>query len=225
MKVSVVIPWRPHPSRIRAFDILIDFYKNNFKDFDLIISDSTQSEFNLAEARNLGAAKAIKNNSDIIIFNDADLFATPRAIRFGVETAFQKQEIVAAYDQYYQHETILETNKFFKTLRYNLHMSKRYTPPPGISKRDGLPVRLWPCSGCIVVPTQVFIELGGFEEKIRGWGPEDTMFHRAYFEKYGKIFIYAAGQAHSTFNDPSVRGDKPVNKVFRDMVDFKDKRG
>jgi predicted glycosyltransferase involved in capsule biosynthesis len=224
MKVSVVIPWRPHPSRIRAFEILIDFYKNNFKDFDLIISDSTQSKFNLSQARNLGASQAIKNNSDVIIFNDADLFATPAGIKFATETAFKKQEIVAAYDEYYQHESILETNRFFKTLNYNLRMSKKYTPPPGMSKIDNLPIRLWPCSGCIVVPKQVFIELGGFEEKISGWGPEDTMFHRAYFEKYKKLFTYAAGQAHSTFNDPHARGDRPENQHYKDLVQFKDKR-
>jgi hypothetical protein len=61
MKISVIIPWRSHPSRIQAFDKVVDFYKNNFADFDIIISDSLDIDFNLAQARNLGAKKSIES--------------------------------------------------------------------------------------------------------------------------------------------------------------------
>jgi predicted glycosyltransferase involved in capsule biosynthesis len=224
MKISVVIPWRSHPSRVEAFERVVSLYKQNFPDFDIITSDSLDADFNLAQARNLGAKKAIESGADIVIFNDADFFAMKDAIERALSYAVSHNEIVAPYNKYYQHETSKETAIFMKKNDYKLKLGKSFTPPT-LSFKDNLPRRLWPCSGSIVVPVNIFKELGGFEEKIRGWGPEDTMLHRSYFDKYGKLFAYVEGSAHSTFNDPTYRGDRPENQHFKDLVDFKDKRG
>lgn len=223
MKISVIIPWRSHPSRIQAFDKVVDFYKNNFTDFDIIISDSLDVDFNLAQARNLGAKKSIENNTDLLIFNDADFFTSAEALKRAITFAIKNNEIVAPYNRYFQHTNAKETSVFFRRLDYNLKLGKEFSPP-NLSHSDDLPRRLWPCSGCIVVPANIFKELGGFEEKIKGWGPEDTMFHRQYFDRYGKLFAYVAGSAHSTFNDPTYRGDRPENQYFKDLTEFKDKR-
>lgn len=223
MKISVVIPWRSHPSRIRAFQAVIDFYNTNFPEVDVIISDSLEETFNLAQARNLGAKKAIKQGADLIIFNDADFFVSPDSIQRAIDFAIKHNEIVAPYTTYHQHNDAKETSVFLKRMDYRLNVGKKFTPPT-ISRQDSLPRRLWPCSGCIVVPKEIFTDIGGFEEKIKGWGPEDTMLHRAYFDKYGKLFAYVSGIAHSTFNDPTVRGDREENQYYKDLVDFKDKR-
>jgi predicted glycosyltransferase involved in capsule biosynthesis len=223
MKISVVIPWRTHPSRVRAFEAVINFYKTNFPEFDIIASDSLEENFNLAQARNLGAKKAIEQGSDIIIFNDADFFVSSDSIQRAITFATNHNEIVAPYNLYHQHNNERETFTFLKRMDYRLNLGKRFTPPT-ISAKDSLPRRLWPCSGCLIVPKEIFKDIGGFEEKIKGWGPEDTMLHRAYFEKYGKLFAYVSGMAHSTFNDPTVRGDRPENQYYKDLVDFKDKR-
>jgi predicted glycosyltransferase involved in capsule biosynthesis len=223
MKVFVVIPWRSHPSRVQAFEKVIELYKENFPDFELVISDSLNQEFNLSQARNLGAKKAMGADADLIIFNDADFFADPAALKKAIVYATKNQEIAAPYTKYFQHKDAKETSVFLRKVKYDLKLGKEFSPPT-LSYSDTLPRRLWPCSGCIVVPVNIFKELGGFEEKIRGWGPEDTMFHRAYFEKYGKLFGYIFGSAHSTFNDPTYRGDRPENQIFKDLVDFKDKR-
>jgi predicted glycosyltransferase involved in capsule biosynthesis len=223
VKISVVIPWRSHPTRIKAFDAVIDFYKTNFSDFNVITSDSQGKDFNLAQARNLGAKKAISQGANIVIFNDADFFTSPGAIRRAIDFAIKHNEIVAPYNVYFQHNNSKETSVFLRKFNYNQALGKKFSPPT-LSYGDSLPRRLWPCSGCIIVPNSIFKELGGFEEKIKGWGPEDTMLHRTYFEKYGKLFAYVSGVAHSTFNDPTYRGDRPENQHFKDLVEFKDKR-
>jgi predicted glycosyltransferase involved in capsule biosynthesis len=223
MKIFVVIPWRLHPTRVRAFDAVVNFYRTNFKEFEIITSDSLDQDFNLAQARNLGAKKAIKQGADLVIFNDADFFTSPDAIQRAIDFAIKNNEIVAPYTVYHQHNDEKETSVFLRRMNYNLNLGKKFTPPT-LSYNDSLPRRLWPCSGCIVVPPEIFNTLGGFEEKIKGWGPEDTMLHRAYFEKYGKLFAYVPGIAHSTFNDPTYRGDRPENQYYKDLVDFKDKR-
>ena len=223
MKIIVVIPWRSHPSRVPAFEKVLELYEKNFPEFKVIVSDSLESPFNLAQARNLGAKKAISQGADFIVFNDADFFTSPDALKRAISFANIHNEIVAPYNVYYQHNNEKETSLFLKRLDYKLKLGKKFTPPT-LSYNDSLPRRLWPCSGSIVVPKNIFLELGGFEENIKGWGPEDTMLHRVYFEKYNKLFAYVAGFAHSTFNDPSYRGDRPENQIFKDLVDFKDKR-
>jgi len=223
MKISIVIPWRSHPSRVPAFEKVIECYNKNFPDFEIIVSDSTEEEFNLSQARNLGAQKAIDSGCDLVIFNDADFFVDPLALRKAINYSVKNNEIAAPYNRYFQHKDMKETIIFLKRLNYNMKLGKEFSPPT-LSYSDSLPRRLWPCSGAIVVPVHIFKEIGGFEEKIKGWGPEDTMFHRMYFEKYGKLFGYVAGSAHSTFNDPTYRGDRPENQHYKDLVDFKDKR-
>lgn len=223
MKISVVIPWRSHPSRVEAFEKVVEIYNQHFPEFDIVISDSLDTDFNLAQARNLGAKKAIDSGADIVIFNDADFFATPATIQKAINYAVRNNEITAPYNRYLQHNTAKETAVFLKRLDYRLKLGKEFSPPT-LSYSDTLPRRLWPCSGSIVVPKDIFLELGGFEEKIKGWGPEDTMLHRAYFDRYGKLFAYVGGSAHSTFNDPTYRGDRPENQLYKDLVEFKDKR-
>jgi predicted glycosyltransferase involved in capsule biosynthesis len=224
VKISVIIPWRSHPSRVPAFEKVVELYQINFPDFEIIVSDSSQEDFNLSEARNLGARKAIESGADLVIFNDADFFVDPSTLKKAIAYAVKNNEIAAPYTRYFQHKNAKETSVFLRKIKYDLKLGKEFSPPT-LSYSDTLPRRLWPCSGSIVVPINIFKELGGFEEKIKGWGPEDTMFHRSYFEKYGKLFGYIFGSAHSTFNDPTYRGDRPENQYFKDLVDFKDKRG
>jgi predicted glycosyltransferase involved in capsule biosynthesis len=222
VEISVVIPWREQPSRIQAFKKLLDFYSSNFPEIKIIVSDSLGEEFHLAQARNLGAQKAIQSGSDIILFNDADFFGSPHGIKKAIRLALKNKEIVAPYNLYFIHNTVEETSLFFENLDYSLKIGNMLTAPK-ISKGEPWPKRLWPCSGLIVVPTEIFLSLGGFEEAITGWGPEDTFFHRAYFDKYGKIFGYVFGHGHSTFNNPEVRIERLENQRYKELSEFKDR--
>lgn len=223
LNVAVVIPWRSHPSREIAFNRLVEYFSENHPTFKIFISDSDYKKFNLSAARNAGARKAISAGADIIIFNDADVFVTPDSIKLGAQVAASRNEIVAPYTEYFEHKTERETRGFLKRFKFGMRLGRKLVPPK-ISRLDGLPERLWPCSGSIIVPTNIFLELGGFNEEVQGWGPEDTIFHRAYFEKYNKLFTYVDGIAHSTHNDPTYRGDKEINQKFKDLSLFKDKR-
>lgn len=220
--VSVVIPWRSHPSRELAFYELLDFFKANHPDINIIISDSEKKNFNLSNARNLGAKAAIESGSEIIIFNDADVFTSPESLRHAIEYAKEHNEVVAPYSLYFQHETFEESDTFLKTKDFNLELGSLFVAPI-IDPDTNTPNRMNPCSGSIVVPTNIFLELGGFEENIVGWGPEDVYFHRMYFNKYGRLFTYVPGNVHSTYNQPEVRLENPGNayylKVANNIID------
>jgi hypothetical protein len=80
---------------------------------------------------------------------------------------------------------------------------------------EGIPQTQWhPCSGVVAVPKNIFLELGGFEESIEDWGPEDVVFHKNYFKRYGKLFNYVEGDSHSTYNDPTYRVINPEHTKY-----------
>jgi predicted glycosyltransferase involved in capsule biosynthesis len=89
---------------------------------------------------------------------------------------------------------------------------------------NGLPSDLFPCAGSVVFPIKIFQKLGGYEEKISKWGPEDQLLHRLYFDRYNKLFTYVPGTGHSTYNDPSVRQNLfEEYKEFFDLIWFRNK--
>lgn len=212
-KVTVVIPWRAVPSRVPAFEKLIKFYKKKFPEFEVIPSDSIGEKYNISQSRNLGAKRAIDNGADIIIFNDADTFASPESINLAIKNSLENNEITAAFNRLHQHYNAKETNLFFRQFDYKLNIGE-IVPPPTLPADGTMPTRWHPCSGVIAVPKNIFLELGGFEESIEDWGPEDVLFHKNYFLKYGKLFHYVEGNSHSTYNDPSYRVIKPEHSKY-----------
>jgi predicted glycosyltransferase involved in capsule biosynthesis len=223
MKIAVVIPWRSQPSRVKAFTRLCLFFEENHPSFELIISDNEEDNFNRSKARNLGAKIAIDIGADVIIFNDADCFVEPASLAHAVNIAYASQEAVLPYNMYCQHTKKRHTDVFFSTMNFGNHFGHCDIPPKILE--NGLPDKLWPCAGALVFPTKIFKELGGYEEEIAKWGPEDQVLHRKYFDKYNKLFSYIPGTAHSTYNDPTVRynGSIPEYQKFFDFISFKDK--
>jgi predicted glycosyltransferase involved in capsule biosynthesis len=223
MKVMVVIPWRAEPSRVGAFKKLCNFFTEHHPDFDLVFSDSEDEIFNRSRSRNLGAKKAIDLDADIIIFNDADFFAQPSSVRKAVKLAYELQEVVLPYNVYCEHNEKKQTNIFLNKINFKNAIGYQSDEMPKILE-NGLPNKLYPCSGAVIFPTSIFQELGGYEEKISKWGPEDQVLHRMYFDKYNKLFTYVPGIGHSTYNDPSVRKNLEDHQKFFDFVYFKDKK-
>ena len=222
MRAAIVIPWRSQPSRVRAFDELCIFFKTHFPYFDLIISDSESDTFNRSMARNLGAKKAAELGADVIVFHDADFFVDPKFLLRAVGLSHKLQEVVIPYSLYCEHTEKKETDDFFKEMNFNNSFSCCRSAPRILE--SGLPSDLFPCAGSVVFPINIFQELGGYEEKISEWGPEDQLLHRRYFDKYNKLFTYLPGTGHSTYNDPSVRKNLfEKYQEFYNLIYFKDK--
>ena len=224
-KISVIIPWREQPSRLLAYNKLTEWYSKYFPNLDLIVSDSDTQKFELSRARNLGAEKAIAAGADIIIFNDADAFANPDSMQNAIAHAEQFNEPALPYSTVYQHKTMKETSFFFQKIfmtNSNKALGRAMYKPRIMD--TGLPNKLHPCSLITVFPASVFKELGGFNEDIKSWGPEDTMLHRKYFDTYNKIFVYVDGIVHTTFNDPSIRKVNPDYQEYYKLVRFEDRK-
>ena len=52
--LTVVIPWRPQPTRLEALDAVTSWYHRELGDVDIRLVDSRDEVFNLAQCRNLG---------------------------------------------------------------------------------------------------------------------------------------------------------------------------
>lgn len=224
-KISVIIPWRPHPSREFSYQRLIEWYANYFPMIEVISSDSGHKKFNLSASRNLGAKKAIESGCDIIIFNDADTFAKPDQLQHAIAHSEAYCQVAVPYSTYYQHRSVRDSEIFFKKVFMQMsdkRLGYAFSKPSITS--SGLPNKMYPCSGIVVVPKDIFNELDGFEESIEGWGPEDVVFHRRYFDLKNTLFTYIDGSVHSTYNDPSWRVRDPKDSSHLAFSRFEDVR-
>jgi len=219
MKIAVVIAYSGDKIREEAFKKVCDFYDKEHPNFKLIVSNSETKIFNLSQAKNFGAKKAIAWGADIVIFNDADVFVESTSLLKSIEVAYSLQEITLPYKIFFQHSSKEQTDLFFKNMNFYEAFGDVFVAPKIME--NGLPNRFGPSSGCLIVPKDKLKELGKFNEEVEGWGPEDALFHKAYFDKHKKLFTYIRGVAHSTFNDPGYRTKKPSNKKFEDIVNFK----
>src|SRR6478752_7980049 len=68
--VTVVIPWRPQPSRLDAFDRVLAWYEGHLPDVSVRTVDSGDEAFNAARCRNLAVAAV--DEDDVVVLNDAD---------------------------------------------------------------------------------------------------------------------------------------------------------
>jgi hypothetical protein len=184
---TVCVPWRPSPSRMKPFRRVIDFYRTNFPDWPIILSDSNDPDdvFNLAQARNNAVAGA---RTDVIVINDADTIVSADTIRacvadpVGVTWPHSEWRLIPA--EY--------ADKPIETFPH---------ATPLIRYSDGL-------GGVMVCRRDEYWRLGGQPEEFRGWGCEDCAFHLVVLAL--SSFRRMPGVAYSIdHNKPTGEADSP----------------
>ena len=96
----VVIPWRPAPSRIAAFERLVDWYERELPEFRIETIDSDDDVFVLARTRNLAIA-GLADHDDVVVVNDADTLPEPGALREAVAAAPGSGRVHLPYTSYH----------------------------------------------------------------------------------------------------------------------------
>ena len=86
MSRLVVIPWRPAPSRIDAFERVVAWYERTLPEFEIRTLDTDDDLFALARIRNL-AVTILDDPDDVVVINDADTFPDPEPLRSAVDAA------------------------------------------------------------------------------------------------------------------------------------------
>lgn len=185
MKIGLVIPWRPTPSRIKPLDIVLDWYKTNLPDIEIFYADRP-GVWNLAASRNDGVKRAQEAHCDVIIVNDADTIPEIDALMECIEKCQEDNLIHLPF-------TVV---LYLPESQTDLYLSNKTT--------DGLQTNpyFFGVSGIYVCKPETWWEVGGQDEKFVHWGGEDDAFAIAHkiVKKNHLVrhtgFIYSFGHVH-----------------------------
>lgn len=161
--LSVVIPWRPTPSRLPAFDYVAAWYERELPGSRIVTVDTDDVPFNLARCRNVGVA-GVDDADEVLVISDADTLPDPEPLRAAIAAAATSGRVHLPYTEY------------------------RWLGAAGTAQLlAGAPAE--DCayeivhgarSGVYVTTPATWRSHGGQDERFRGWGFEDAAWWIAH---------------------------------------------
>lgn len=133
--------------------------------------------FSRAAALNDAARKAGDWDFGVVI--DADVFIDPDAVRAGLARAAEIGKVVWPF-QRWNGLTRAATDLLLASGGSSTAADLRVVDQGAIERTNPIS---WSC--CIVVPRAVWDDVGGFDERFRGWGWEDMAFQSVVCGLYG----------------------------------------
>lgn len=202
--LTVLIPWRPQPTRIAAFDAVTDWYRENFSEVDIRTVDSDDDVFNLARCRNLGIA-SVGDPDEVVIINDADTIPQRAALLEAIAAAADSGLVHLPYDEY------------------------RWLGTPGTAEyADGTALDdcqfelvRGACSGVYVTSPATWAAHGGQDERFRGWGFEDAAWYVAHETLLGEAPRRHDGRVYALNHEAQVREGPQYDANAGLMADYR----
>ncbi|MFI8593115.1 hypothetical protein ACIGCK_01615 [Microbacterium sp. NPDC078428] len=160
---TVVLPWRPAPSRLEAYDRVRGWYARMLPELTVTTIDSPDPVFNLALCRNL-AVESLAEPDDVVVLGDADTIPEPAPLRAAIEAARTSGRVHLPYTAY--HWLGAEGSAQFAA---------------GIAPEDcRFELVRGACSGVYVTTRRTWESHGGQDPRFRGWGYEDAAWQLAH---------------------------------------------
>ena len=188
MPLTVLIPWRPQPSRVRAFEATTGWYREHFDDVEIRTIDSVDEVFNLAQCRNLGI-ESIDDPDEVVVINDADTIPEIEPLRRAIEAAATSGLVHLPYT------------------RYNWlggDGTAQFLAGRDLADCDHELVR-GACSGVYVTTPATWDAHGGQDEAFRGWGFEDAAWYLTHETLLGEPPHRTEGTVYALHHIPEVR--------------------
>ena len=204
MLTTVLIPWRPQPSRVPAFDTVVAWYRSQFGDVDIRTVDSEDDIFNLARCRNLGIA-LVGNPDQVVVINDADTIPERDALLEAVHGAATSGRVHLPYDEYR-----------WLGAEGTAHVSE------GIAHDDAaFELVHGACSGVYVTTPATWWAHGGQDETFRGWGFEDAAWYLAHETLLGEAPRRHAGRVFALHHEAAAREGEQYDANARRMEEYR----
>lgn len=162
LAARIVIPWRPAPSRLDAFDRVVDWYGRHFPELPLLTVDTGEQPFVLAACRNSAMADA--GEEEVVVIGDADTIPEPEALRAAIHAARTSDRVQLPYTEY---RWLGRTG------------SAQYAEGVALDQCEHDLVT-GACSGVYVATPRTWARHGGQDERFRGWGFEDAAWYLAH---------------------------------------------
>jgi predicted glycosyltransferase involved in capsule biosynthesis len=173
---TVTVPWRTTPTRAPLFEALTNWYKEHMG-LDIFAYDSPQVTddlhkhqryFNTAASRNYCVEQS---PTEIVVINDADTIPNKDALIEAIEYVKRTGQTCLPYTRY----NIV-----------NYEATRKYLDGEAISPRSCTIYA--PAVGGILVTTKTMWNLhNGQDERMFGWGYQDTAWHTAYETLIGEM--------------------------------------
>ena len=183
----VVIPWRPQPSRLAAFEATSGWYLENLPGAVVRTVDSGEVPFNLARCRNVGIAGLPQD--EVVVIGDADTIPSLEPLQEAVAAAAASGLVHLPYTRY-QWLGAIGTAAFF----------------------DGAPLDaieatlvVGACSGVYVTTPRTWASHGGQDERFRGWGFEDSAWYAAHTTLLGAVPQRHEGNVYALHHETQLR--------------------
>ncbi|MBG6055857.1 GT2 family glycosyltransferase [Salinibacterium sp. CAN_S4] len=141
---------------------------------EIVTLSSPDHRLPVAEARNLGARRAIELSAELLVFLDVDCVAAPELIAAYAAAAQTYPDSLLGGAVGYLPETV----SAFDHRRSDVAHFHEFRPRLGAGEAQPAdPALFWSLSFALTVDT--WAAVGGFHEEYRGYGAEDTDFAQA----------------------------------------------
>lgn len=187
--VTVIVPWRPQPSRVPAFDVVVAWYRRHVPEAVIRPVDGGREEaFNLARSRNRGIA-SVTNPDDVVVVTDADTVPEIEPLRAALAAAAGSGLVHLPYTEY----------RWLGRVG-----TAQFTAGAPAETCDHTIVRN-ACSGVYVTTPATWWRHGGQDERFRGWGFEDTAWFTAHVALLGGEPVRHPGRVYALDHEPQTR--------------------
>lgn len=186
-EVIVVLPWRPAPSRIPAYERVRAWYAQHLPELTVTTVDTDDDPFVLAACRNKAMQDAARDA--VVVVGDADTLPEPGPLRAAIAAARDSDRVHLPYDEY------------------------RWLGSDGSAQFDaGTPLEdcayelvIGACSGVYVATPRTWAAHGGQDENFRGWGFEDAAWYLAHETLLGGPPVRHPGRIYALHHAGEIR--------------------
>lgn len=184
---TVVIPWRPAPSRVSAYEFVTDWYARNVPEATVRPIDTDDDVFVLAACRNRAVASVPAD--EVVVIGDADTFPEVDALRAAVAAARTSGKVHLPYTEYHW-----------------LGREGTEQVRGGMRPEDCVyDLVVGACSGVYVTTPRTWAAHGGQDERFRGWGFEDAAWYIAHETLLGAPPVRHDGNVYALHHQAEVR--------------------
>jgi hypothetical protein len=206
MKVGLVIPWRPQPTRLYAFEATMARYSDQLHGVTAYYGDTEDEIFNIAGSRNKGCLEAIDDDCDVLIVSDADMFLEPYTLYKSIEKAASENVVSLPF-----------TDLMFLSQMGSDELIAGRETLHSLRQKPGITVFQNQIGGAFVLSSSTFRILNGWDERFVGWGFEDLAMNEAHKSILGKDYHRAHGVAGSLYHE-----DRDKSKLEENESRFKE---